>query len=641
MCEQRDVNSHYAILIGIDAYPNGPLNSCVRDVQAIKECLESQLSFVDIQTFTASNSRDPDIATPLEDPDRWPTLRNVASGFGRTTSRANKGDFVYVHYSGHGTRLAPCFDFSNSSTGDLALVLLKAENSPEVFLRGPRLAGLLKAMVDKGLIVTVVLDCCFSASVYRNGDPNVRYLPCGPAVAPTYSLRPDNNSVGRGTRFMNRDATMRDNWLLDPDRYTILAACGPHENAKGGFELGGNGERYGALSLFLSRAFSNRGLGRKHKDIHRHLCAKFWQSCVAQFPVLYGNVNQGFFGSIDLCRNTRSYYVVEREGSLQLLAGRAHGLHDGERFTVYPPNSASDRSVEEESIVTIARVGAFTSQLDLSGIRSNYRTQWIAEPRTSLYHADFLVRLSPDIPHHNEWLAALKERSFRNIDGAQTPVYQVVLSSDNEYEILDSSSRKITNLPPMPEDRTDIGRICNVLEHLARFEMVKGLTNETPTETFRKSFDIHIISQGKIFGPGEQIEVRHNSIIEVIMKNVGETVLYIHVYNLGPCWQVKGIYHGTYEAVPPRKVRYDGQQAFAGRSSRKIKMTIPVVMQEYGSCEDVIKIFVTTHPTIFDSLELPNLDELVGINTGERISHPDNQLLEDWVALNFPIRTSL
>ena len=40
------VPSHYAILIGINAYPDKPLKSCVRDVQKIKECLESKLPSV-------------------------------------------------------------------------------------------------------------------------------------------------------------------------------------------------------------------------------------------------------------------------------------------------------------------------------------------------------------------------------------------------------------------------------------------------------------------------------------------------------------------------------------------------------------------------------------------------------------------
>ena len=267
---KHTIHSHYAILIGINAYPDSPLESCVRDVQKIKEYLESKLPSVGIQTLTASSSD-----TPLEHPESWPTCRNVTSALEMVTSRAQPGDFIYIHYSGHGTRLGPYYERSNQSTGDLALVLLDEDGSRAMSLPGPRLADLLKSMVDKTLVITLVLDCCFSASVYRDRDPNVRYLSCSRIGTSTCLPIPEYDLADGNTRSTSRDASIRDNWLLDPDRYTILAACGPHEKAKGGSEASKKGERYGALSYFLFKALSDYGLGRRHKDIHRHLYAKF------------------------------------------------------------------------------------------------------------------------------------------------------------------------------------------------------------------------------------------------------------------------------------------------------------------------------------------------------------------------------
>ncbi len=167
------VPTHYAILIGIDAYPKNPLGSCVQDVQKIKKCLEGKVQSLAIRTLTASSGD-----SPLERLESWPTCHNVISALEAATSRAKPGDFIYIHYSGHGTRLKPYFDRSNQATGDLALVLLGGDPSREMCLQGAVLAHRLKAMVDKGLVVTVVLDCCFSASVYRSAIPDVRYLPC-------------------------------------------------------------------------------------------------------------------------------------------------------------------------------------------------------------------------------------------------------------------------------------------------------------------------------------------------------------------------------------------------------------------------------------------------------------------------------
>jgi hypothetical protein len=623
--------THHAILIGIDAYPNNPLGSCVRDVQKIKECLESKVCSLDIQTLTASSSD-----SPLKHPESWPTCRNVTSAFEKATSRAEPGDYIYIHYSGHGTRRKPCFDRSNLSTGDLALVLLDKDPSRETCLQGPGIAHLLKAMIDKRLIVTVVLDCCFSASVYRDNSPNVRYLPYGDIEASTYLSAPEDSLItSRNTRSTNRDASMRDNWLLNPDGYTILTACGPQEKAKGGEpEISNKGERYGALSYFLSTALSDYGLGRQQKDIHRHLCAKFWESCIPQHPVLYGNASQAFFGPVDLYRSARSACLVEREGSFQLMAGLAHGLCDGDQFALSPLGATRDHGADN-CTAKVTYIGALTSKLEVINSVHSLQTGWLAEPLTCSYLAKFPVWLASDLPCQDKWQVALKERSLDIcVDSKQTPTFQVVLSNDI-YEILDKDSRKITNLPVMPQDQTDIDHVCNILEHLARFQMAKDITNQVPIVAFQRSFDIRIKIGDKLFGPGEQADVLHGTVIELVIENKRDTALYVYVYDLGPFWSVKGILHATYEAVPGRN-----DLRFAKTLPRKIKMTVPLAMKEHGSCEDVIKVFVTSQPTWFDSLELPNLDELAK-TSGNRISHYSSHGLEDWIALNFPIHTML
>jgi hypothetical protein len=631
---------YYAILIGIDAYPTGPLRSCVQDVQIIKECLKDNLSSVEIQTLTASTSPDPETVTPLEDPEHLPTYHNVTSTLKRITSQAEPGDYVYIHFSGHGTRETPCFNFSNPSNGDLALVLLGKDQSPEI-LRGPLLARLLKDMVDKGMVVTLVLDCCFSATIYRNSSPGVRYLPYGLAAS-THSLDLEDSIVGDNTHTENRHASMRDNWLLKPDRYAILAACGPNENAKGGFETSEKASQYGALSYFLFKTISNHGLGIRLSDIHRHVCARFWEYCVAQHPILYGNTDQGFFGPVTRRCGVRSISIIEREGSLQLLAGQAHGIRDGDRFTVHPPMSTKGPDTEERSIVTVTHTGAFTSQLELLDVKRNIQTGWCAEPLTCAYLANFPIQLAPNLPQRDEWLEALKQRSLSTrLDSYQGQAFQVLLNNTDEYEILDNSGRRFINLPAMPQDQVDTNSICGVLEHLVRFRMTEYLINRKPTAAFRTSFNIQINTGDSAFGPEEHIEVRHNDVVKLTIENMGNTNIYAHVYNLDSCWRVKGILHATYEAIPPRSDPQNAGLSFQGRLSRKIRMTIPSMMKEHASCEDIIKVFITSQPTSFDLLELPGLNELAEKVDGSRVGHVKNHVPDDWVAMNFPIRISL
>jgi hypothetical protein len=283
MDSQPTTITHYAILIGIDDYPNKPLKSCVNDVQDTKTFLKGILKdSVKIWAITASQTerKSPDLA---QDPTLCPTSENVTSAFESVTSLSQAGDYVYIHYSGHGTQKPPSGDFSNKSTGDLALVLLSGgkENRKQYFW-GFELASLLKKMVDKGLVVTLILDCCFSASVYRRDDPSVRFLPYDSEFDSDHPLDPKKNMEDG----MYRDVSMQPNWLINPDRYAILTACGPHQVA---IEPRFDGQDHGALSYFLLEIVKKVGLTKRHRDMYNYLCVQNSkaQSCL-KIPSVMG-----------------------------------------------------------------------------------------------------------------------------------------------------------------------------------------------------------------------------------------------------------------------------------------------------------------------------------------------------------------
>jgi len=115
-------------------------------------------------------------------------------------------------------RGVPQSQFSNYITGDLALVLLGRTPENNVrYLLGPTLAITLKAMVDKGLVVSLVLDCCFSASVFRQKDPAVRFLPFDASIddeiVTELTIDPGDGST-QPAGSAARDVSMLPNWLI-------------------------------------------------------------------------------------------------------------------------------------------------------------------------------------------------------------------------------------------------------------------------------------------------------------------------------------------------------------------------------------------------------------------------------------------
>ncbi|KAH6696608.1 putative caspase [Leptodontidium sp. MPI-SDFR-AT-0119] len=647
MGDQRITVTRYAILIGIDAYPDRPLQGCVRDVQTIKTYLEGVVGSVQLQIFTATKSTNPESTNLSEDPILLPTYHNVTSALEKTTTMAKAGDVVYIHYSGHGTRGAPSSEFSNKSTGDLALVLLNDGKENDVrYLWGPRLALSLKAMVDKGLVVTLVLDCCFSASLYRRDDPSVRSLLYSPEIDSKFPLDLEKGTEDGAGGLASRDASMLPNWLINPDGYAILVACGPHEEA---LERKFDGQTHGILSYFLHRTLKEcGGLGKKHKNIYDHLRANFRDSAPQQNPVLYGNTSQGFFLHTNSEITIPTVPITEkRDGSLELQAGRAHGVSDGDRFAMFPLGSAESNSGLRGDLVIakVAQARALTSKLELLDTTSiRVQTGWIAKSLTRLSLHRFPIRLASDILHQDEWLTALKEQPlnvFIDVDN-QPFSFHVVLNSNKEYEILDESDQRIINLPTMPQAESDASHICKIIEHLARFKLVRELADNVENP-FRALFSVQIISRsGDIFGPGRWIEVEEDKeakfMFELQVENKGNKSIYVYVYDMGTCWQIENILRGSYEVVPSK----NSGQGFTGALKKKLKTMVPAEVRErgYRQCEDIIKVFITSQPTSFDSLELPKLGESVKRSATSRAGREEGDSSEEWAALNFLIRTS-
>lgn len=638
MDSQPQTVTHYAILIGIDDYPGSPLKGCVRDVQEVKERLESTLhNAVRTQMITTSRN-DGELSELADAPVLWPTYDNVVLAFERSTSLARAGDFIYIHFSGHGTRKPPSGEFSNTPTGDVALALLTGREQTQVtYLWGFDLARLLKDMVDKGLVVTVVLDCCFSGSVYRDDEgAGTRFLPFDHEVGMRHLPRSQNNLLAsEGSAY--RDASALPNWLMNPDRYAILTACGPHEVAR---ELEINGYRRGFMSYFLLEAITSFGLTKRHRDIHQNLCAKMREyGSRRQNPLLYGNGKQAFFGraSQDITAVSIPVLITE-DKTLELLAGQAHGVYDGDQFILQAldPAVIGPRPQQPPVVSRVIRARALTSDLELSNlplVRDGIG--WVAHPASRLALQRFPIRLPSSIPQREDWVTALKARSL-DVAADNAPfAFGVELSNGGVCRILRASGEEAVKLP---QEQTDVGGAADILEHLARFQLASSLCNEAAADSFTNSYEVCIENSSKRYTSNDRLQVKHGTSAELVVKNRGKNVLYVFVYDLGPSWQVENVLRGTYRAVEPR----DDTARSTGIWSLKLRMRVPDRMKAQGHrwCDVIIKIIVTSQPTSFDLLELPRLGELVKASKPHRIDQL-GEVPEDWAAMGFHIRTSL
>jgi Caspase domain len=673
------VTNHWAVLIGINFYVNSlnPLKGCVRDVESIKQYLEAASTPVNVDIFRASAPSDPNSLHPAEEPDSWPTFENVTSSLKKITAEAKPGDFVYIHYSGHGTQMeASSSEYSNRNTGDLALVLFDDVHGCR-YLRGLELAYLLDEMVKMGLFVTLVLDCCFSGSVVRLGDPHgdaIRAVDYDHAIDAAYPQclgTSPSHQIGFSTV---RDIRMLPTWLVDPNGYTILTACGPHEIAR---ELTLEGEkRNGALSHFLLRALTSlrkSSVEITHQSLYQYLRVRFHASWPQQSPMRYGNKNLSFFGKLRPRPDIAfiSVFRTQKDNRLCLAAGHAHGVYKDDEYAVYPFDSSEDvaNNAKQASVkVRVDAVRGLTS--DLVGINpmsatSQVKTGWKARPLTHLPPKKVLVRHMDYGDNQSQWVAAAEQRRFLRLSTedveSQPCLFNVTRNGQNEYEILDGSYQKITSLPSIPLDRKGaLDSVVDLLEHLAAFKYIEGIENRIPTTSFEESFRIHLSDGiGSDLEAAGLLDVKHNDRLSLKVQNNSDKPLYLYIYDLGPSWQIDGLIcndgGGDYKVVLPK----NEMKGNTGQEKMVLQMTVPESFRDRGEhkCEDILKVFITNRPSSFAALVLPKIP-ISAEDIDEPLRGNHNQLSkflselttpfrgaedgisdEEWVARNFVIRT--
>ncbi|TGO15143.1 hypothetical protein BPAE_0591g00030 [Botrytis paeoniae] len=656
--EEGKINpKNHAILIGINSYKIKPLNGCVRDVQEIKKYLDLLPDPVNTKMLIADESNP---SRSFEDQKLWPTYDNVISSIKNISSSGQPGDFVYIHFSGHGTSINPSNKPSSASTGDSALVLLNEASDPPVrYLRGSELTQLLSDMVDKKLMVTLVLDCCQSGGVMRN-DSSIRFLEYDPLIDAAYP-----SSYVQYLNPTYRHIVTSYDTLRNPNGYTIIAASGPHEEAQE-YDFSKNGQHHGALSYFLLKAWKESGgPAVKQQLIYQYLSAKVRKTFPGQNPMCYGANNQGFFGGVLTEINQTSILVVRNpDKSTQLQAGHVHGICDGDQFSLYPFGDFN-RESGEPIIAKVIHVRTLVSDLKLLNIASaQVRTGWFATPLTHLSLRKFPIRIQLSAPFSDDWETARKERQSLNIinmnQTLEQPTSFIVIQNnetENGYEIRDESSMIIQQPSTRYHKRGDPDHILDIIEHIARFKLVKNMVNEALadlTHPFNESFNIKLTNSiGKEFYPGCSqtgwfqpgcshlecsVEVKDGDKLYLHVDNRRDHDLYIYIYSLGPFWNVEnalGANHVVIQSSPRNNVARDWKKGLRIQAPDDIKH------QERYQYEEIVKVFFTSQLTSFASLELPELGKPMrgGRPLTDRATGRDGPP-ENWAAVNFRFHVS-
>jgi hypothetical protein len=664
----RETSCLYALLIGIDCYlpnklPGGgcypSLNGCVRDINHVEEFLKHKLGLSDknILKLTATNSNTNE---PLEPKDQWPTYENMVAAFKKLTDMAKPGDQVYIHYSGHGGRTNTLSPKLKRVDGlDETLVPTDIGNSEARYLRDIEIAHILKEMVKKGLIVTIILDSCHSGGATRGKNTAaVRGLQKVDTTERLMeSLVASKNELAETwqslTRNAKRDLKLGSGWLPESNDYVLLAACRPSEYAyEYPFEgIESNGALTYSLLFSLKNMPENMSLGLTYKQLHDRIVAKVHSQFENQTPMLEGDGSRVIFGS-DHVQPQYAVIVMKvdpEKKQVWLNAGQAHGIRKGAQFEIYPPAPVDFTQPEKRlANARIIQLGATDSVANFSMFSDSPIVQGaqalLLDPGSvQLVKKVHLVKcenIPPEIdqPKALENVAnALKTTKWVELaNDNENAEYQVAVNDKSEFEIWDRVGQPFVNMRPSlkTNDPQSAASLVQRLTHLAKYHAICQLSNYT--SPLARKLEVELLGIQKDYDPIDQpqpqpfensgdipeikvgewtfLRIRNN--LPLGQKNGPSQILNVTVLDMQPDWGISQVHPAGIEFFEPLD---PGQEIII-----PFQASLPT---GYTEGKDMIKVFATLGTTNFRWLELPPLDKPCTRNATTR-SGPTNPLEE-------------
>lgn len=633
----------HALLVGIDAYPQPPdsagtavpsLRGCVRDVERLRDHLAlAGVPASRIATLTATAATD----------SQPPTRQALIDALLALLVRAEPGEQVLIHYSGHGTRLKTAFgdDKRGGATHDEALVPWDAPSSSAALLRDVELAFLLKRFVEKEVFVTLVLDCCHSGGAVMRGEGDERLArsldgavrPLGDGLASREELieawrwwwePPVDPDAPRD--FVPNWETGDSGWLPVPRGYALLAAC-THDQLAHEIDPG-DGGRTGLLTHSLLQVLEAAPATLTYKQLYQRLCSAFTASGKTQTPQVEGEIEREMFGGA-LRPTAWALRVVARQGTeLELDGGVAHGLRVGARVRVRDPAGPG-----AELAAVLTRVGAVDSTASIVLDRAAQAE----EPGADLGPGAEVLIDDPGDPS----LTVVVALRFTGLGGAEREALQavgtaaaaqgsaflraagtgesadlVVTVADGCFVVLDATGEPLPMLPPLPAATTQTPRLAARLDHYARYRNVERLRNEFAWSSLAGRLELEIGSLPEDFDlqrdrpqpqPLPQVDgvyqVRVGDWACLTLCNRSRQDLYLALFDLRPDWSIE-------QALPTPWSGDSYVLPASPKERRPVHLPVrPDLPPGVAAGRDVLKVFAATRSTRFNWLTLPPLDE--------------------------------
>ena len=515
--------NYHALVIGIDQYPLlrrttpdgqplGELKGCVNDARRMAQVLCQRYLFPAAQVTLLLNEQ--------------ATREGILGGLADLLRRIEPGDIVVIFYAGHGSQM-PDREKTKLSGWDETLVPYDSgrNEQPNRDITDDELRLWLLRFINKPSYVTLIFDCCYSATLHRNAfATNERAVPRDERAAeklPPSPLTLDQVQQLREAESQLPVQTENGAWLPSDNQYVVLAGCRADETAKE-HSVYKDHERvtHGALTYFLLDQIASSAEGATYRDVFERTALEVSKR-YEQHPSAEGALDRALFG-VNYSPPPPYFLVTKvRNGTVTIAGGQAQGVERGSEWALFPPGTR-ELQVTTQPRVRITSVTPQSAQGQLLSsdffieeysravlaqrpIERKWRVQLVGTPPLATARPEEID--NPGVPQlyihrllaESPWLCAATDQDRAQVQvhllapraavQAGDPLPQLGPLQGETWAVVDAAGE----LSVKPLHVMQIARLIASLEQLARQEFLKELNN--PESKLRGLIDLRLLVQ--------------------------------------------------------------------------------------------------------------------------------------------------
>jgi hypothetical protein len=350
---------NYALIVAASDYPNldqkywlkGPKN----DETLVRDYLVNSAPV----KFEPQNV----VALGSGDGMQLATHQAILDSLGKIAGEAKPGDFVYLHFSGHGSQQPAKADTTEADGRDEVFLAADTQMAPADnpsylpnVLTDDEVSGALKAIRKTGAFVWVVFDSCHSGTMTRgapdNGDSADRKVDPSDLGIPdsAFAQAAASDAGGSSERAvpLAADAYADDaSNAQEGGLVAFFAAQTSETTQERGFDVAqadGTTAKvpYGVFTYSIFSALA-KNPNLTYRQLAQSVLASYAaQNTLKPTPLFEGKLDAPVFGASDAAAAEQWPTVAAPDGSLSISAGQLHGLAVGSKLLVLPSPAASD-----------------------------------------------------------------------------------------------------------------------------------------------------------------------------------------------------------------------------------------------------------------------------------------------------------